>query len=110
MPASEQKMGPKRQLSGIARWLVFAVAVGLACFHLYTAAFGVLSPLYQRSIHLLGLMFLTFLLYMPLPGRGKDTPGVTDWVFTLIMIAVAGFFLQAFVPDAVLDRGIAGPH
>ncbi len=109
MPASEQKKGPKRQPTGLARWLVFIVAVGLACFHLYTAAFGVLSPMYQRSIHLLGLMILAFLLYRAVPGRGGANPGVMDWVLTLGMIAMSVFFMQAFAPEEVLDRGIAGP-
>ncbi|MBU1155617.1 MAG: TRAP transporter permease [Proteobacteria bacterium] len=109
MAASDQNKGPKRQLSGIARWLVFTVAVGLACFHLYTAAFGVMSPLYQRSIHLMGLMLLTFLVYRALTGRGGANPGIIDWIISLGMIAVAVFFIQSFVPEAVLERGIMGP-
>lgn len=44
MPASEENNIPKSRMSGPARWLVFTVAVGLTCFHLYTAAFGVMSP------------------------------------------------------------------
>lgn len=109
MAASDQNIGPKRHPTGIARWLVFIVAVGLACFHLYTAAFGVMSPLYQRSIHLMGLLLLVFLLYRAISGRGGVNPGVVDWLVSLGMIAVAVFFIQSFSPDAVLERGIMGP-
>jgi TRAP transporter 4TM/12TM fusion protein len=108
MPEKVAKKSPRRSLTGPARWLVFSVAVGLACFHLYTAAFGVLSPLYQRSIHLLGLMFIGFLLYRPRPGARGESPGL-DWMLGLALIAMAVFFLRAFVPAAVLERGIMGP-
>jgi TRAP transporter 4TM/12TM fusion protein len=109
MPASEENNIPKSRLSGPARWLVFTVAVGLACFHLYTAAFGVMSPLYQRSIHLMGLMLLTFLIYRAFTGRDGSNPGVVDWIVSLGMIAVGLFFINAFAPNAVLERGIMGP-
>ena len=108
MPEKEAKTSPRRSLSGPARWLVFSVAVGLACFHLYTAAFGVLSPLYQRSVHLLGLMLIAFTLYRPWAGSRREGPGL-DWLLAAVMLAMAVFFLRAFEPAAVLDRGIMGP-
>ncbi|BEQ14527.1 TRAP transporter permease [Desulfoferula mesophila] len=109
MPASEENNIPKSRMSGPARWLVFTVAVGLTCFHLYTAAFGVMSPLYQRSVHLMGLMLLTFLIYRAFTGRDGSNPGVVDWIVSLGMIAVGLFFINAFAPNAVLERGIMGP-
>ncbi len=99
------KLGP----AGPVRWLVFAVAVGLACFHLYTAACGVLSPLYQRSVHLLGLLFICYLLYRPHPGGENKGVGVVDWVLVAALAGLAAYLYQAFAPGAVLDRGIMGP-
>ena len=104
-----QKPSAKRPLGVPARWLVFAIAVGLACFHLYTAAFGVLSPLYQRSIHLLGLMIICFLINRVRSGSEGRNPGFLDWLPSLAMMALAAFFIIAFEPEAVLDRGIEGP-
>jgi TRAP transporter 4TM/12TM fusion protein len=105
----EEKAPPKPQTHGPARWLVFTVAVGLACFHLYTAAFGVLSPLYQRGVHLLGLMFLCFMLNRARGGAKGSRPGALDWGLALAAGAMAVFLLKAFAPEAVLERGIMGP-
>ena len=109
MAASDQNKGPKRQLSGIARWLVFTVAVGLACFHLYTAAFGVMSPLYQRSIHLMGLMLLTFMIYRAISGRGGANPGIIDWIVSLGMIAVRSFSSSPLSPRRCWSGASWGP-
>jgi TRAP transporter 4TM/12TM fusion protein len=109
MSALEKKKAPKRRLTGLFRWLVFALAVALACFHLYTAAFGVLSPLYQRSIHLLTLMLICTWLYRIAPGFGGNNPGVVDLLLGGAVVVLELFYLKAFLPDAVLDRGIMGP-
>jgi TRAP transporter 4TM/12TM fusion protein len=103
------KASPRRQPTGPVRWLVFSLAVALACFHLYTAAFGVLSPLYQRSIHLLGLLLICFLLFRIYPGFGRKNPGIVDWPPALMTLAMGVFFLRAFLPASVLNRGIMGP-
>ena len=106
---SEKKKAPKRRLTGFSRWLVFVLAVSLACFHIYTAAFGVLSPLYQRSIHLITLMLICMWLYRIYPGHGGNNPGVVDLLLGAAVIFIEIFYLKAFLPEAVLDRGIMGP-
>jgi TRAP-type uncharacterized transport system fused permease subunit len=106
---SQPKKSPKRNPSGPAKWLIFAAAVGLALFHLYTAAFGVLSPLYQRSVHLMGLLLICVLFYRLYPGQGKSNPGLMDWGFALASAAVGIYMITSFAPEAVLDRGIMGP-
>ena len=109
MPKTEEKKPNKRNPEGFSRWLVFAIAVGLSCFHLYTAAFGVLSPLYQRAVHLIGLLLICFFLYRLYPGQGKQNPGIFDWPLVLATLGLGAFLFQAFAPEAVLDRGIMGP-
>ena len=107
MPDQEAPKPP--QTPAPARWIIFAVAVGLSCFHLYTAAFGVLSPLYQRGAHLLALMFLCFMVKRA-KGSSKDPrPGIADWGLAAAVLALGVFLIQALAPDAVLDRGIMGP-
>ncbi len=105
----KRKGSSRRQPTGPVHWLVFLLAVALACFHLYTAAFGVLSPLYQRSIHLLGLLVICFLLFRIYPGFGRNNPGIPDWLPALMTLALGIFFLKAFLPASVLNRGIMGP-
>ena len=110
MSEVDKKQSPKRQPTGPVRWLVFLIALALACFHLYTAAFGVLSPLYQRSIHLLSLLLICILLYRIYPGSGGNNPGIFDALLGLIALSLGIFFLKAFLPEAILDRGIEGPN
>jgi TRAP transporter 4TM/12TM fusion protein len=109
MTKMQKNQNPKRQPTGVARWLIWVVAVGLSCFHLYTAFHGVLSPLHQRSIHLLGLMLSCFLIYRLYPGAGSRNPGWLDWGLTLFTIGMWIYLLWSFKPESVLDRGIMGP-
>jgi len=107
-PAPDQPAS-QPELSRPARWLVLAVASALSCFHLYTAAFGVLSPLSQRSVHLVGLLFICFLLNRFRPGRRGGGPGPVDWLLSAAVAALAVYLHQALSPEAVLERGIMGP-
>ncbi|MCF8033746.1 MAG: TRAP transporter permease [Desulfarculaceae bacterium] len=109
MSQPEEKAVTPAQAPALARWLIFAVAVGLSCFHLYTAAFGVLSPLYQRGVHLLGLLFLCFMINRTRSASKDPIPGILDWGLTAAVIALAVFMMQALAPEMVLDRGIMGP-
>ncbi len=109
MPDKAPKKSPRRRPTGFFRWFVFAITLSLAGFHLYTAALGVLSPLYQRSIHLLCLLLVCLLIYRIYPGAGRNNPGILDVLLCLVTLMMGIFFLQAFLPEAILDRGIAGP-
>lgn len=94
------------------RWLVFAaapIAVGLSLFHLYTAYFGVLVALLQRSIHLTVVMFLIYLLY-PLSQRHKDHPLViaADLLCAAASVVCIGYIVYNF--NYVVNReGLASP-
>ena len=109
MPLPEKKSSATGRAPVLARWPVYIVAVGLSCFHLYTAAFGVLSPLYQRGMHLLGLMFLCFMLKRVKSSPKNPRPGLADWGLSLAVIALAVYLMRTLAPEAVLDRGIMGP-
>jgi TRAP transporter 4TM/12TM fusion protein len=52
-----------RSYSGLMAKVVAAIAITFSCFQLYTAIFGVLDAMIQRSIHLSFGMALVFLLY-----------------------------------------------
>ncbi len=76
-----------RQLTGFWNGVVSVVAVAMALFHLYTARFGTLEALRQRSAHLTFVMVLVFLLY---PIRKKNAASSPlrfyDVLFALIAV------------------------
>ncbi len=72
----EECEGKKRRLTGWQLWLVSGIALAASLFHLYTAAYGLLSAMYQRSIHWMLLGTLIFLIY---PGTKKRSRLKIDW-------------------------------
>ncbi len=93
---------------GFPKWMVWVAGLSLSGFHLYTAWSGVLSPLHQRSIHVMILLFICFLFYRFSPGAGTDRLGVIDWMLALIVVCLGIYMVFQFNPEAVLDRGIMG--
>ena len=69
-----------RSLKGPAGWAVGGVALAAALFHLYTAGFGFLEPRQQRSVHLLLLLPIAFLLWPASDDSPKDRPSALDWL------------------------------
>ena len=55
---------------GAWKWVVFAIAVGMSLFQVYTAGFGLLNAHVQRAIHLAFILSLTFLLF-PFRPKGR---------------------------------------
>ncbi|MBL3540575.1 MAG: C4-dicarboxylate ABC transporter permease, partial [Aminivibrio sp.] len=72
--------GKKRSFSGNLKLLVTVLTVVLALFQLYTAFFGVLPAMQQRSLHLAFVLPLIFLLYPTRKKSPKDRPSLFDWV------------------------------
>ncbi len=77
-----------RQLAGAWASIVALVGGAMALFHLYTARFGTLEALRQRSVHVAFVMTLVFLLY---PARRKDAAtarvGITDGLMAIVGVA-----------------------
>ncbi|GHS87752.1 C4-dicarboxylate ABC transporter [Synergistales bacterium] len=82
--------------------MVSLIAVAMSCFHLYTAANGLLMEMWQRSIHLCFVLVLVFLLY----PMGKKAPNDRipwyDYVFALLGAFVTLYMVFQF--RAMLDR------
>ena len=51
-----------RKLTGFWRKVVVAMSVALVAFQLYTAGFGVLPDIQQRSVHLFFVLTLIYIL------------------------------------------------
>ncbi len=74
--------------------ITIAIGVAMALFHLYTGVFGTLPMLKHRSIHLLFVFILVFLLY-PATKRGKEGEKkkipLYDWGLILLSLASVGY-------------------
>ena len=81
----------RKNLPFFWRWFVFAAAVLLSLFQLYTAIFGTLPTNQQRGFHVAMAMGLIYLLY---PRNRTDDIKVpwTSWVFTILLILLTGYF------------------
>ncbi|MDZ7851222.1 MAG: TRAP transporter permease [Halomonas sp.] len=85
-------------------WLITLVAVGLSLFQLYSAGIQPLGLFYQRSIHLMLIMMLAFLMF-PLPGAKHDRGPITGLFDTLFLLGalVTGGYLVLFL-DEIINR------
>ena len=76
---------PKRHLTGWSNILICGLALTASLFHLYTAAFGQLAAMYQRSWHWLFMGVLLFLRYPMLRSRPKERIDIWDWAFAALI-------------------------
>lgn len=66
------------------RGIVLAVSLAISIFTLYTAIFGLLTPVLQRSIHV-GLIVVLGLLLFPMK-KGSETLRILDFVCVLLIV------------------------
>lgn len=85
-------------------WLITLVAVGLSLFQLYSAGIQPLGLFYQRSIHLMLIMMLAFLMF-PVFGP-RRARGLAGWLLDAIFLAgalVTGGYLVLYL-DEIINR------
>ncbi len=70
-----------RKLTGYQKYICMVLGVFISVFSLYTAAFGVLAPFLQRSIHVGALLPMVFFLYPATKKSPKDHITVIDAIF-----------------------------
>lgn len=76
-----------RELKGWAFWLTATLAAGAALFHLWTGATGFFEPREQRSLHLLLLLPLAFVLFPASSRSPRDRATALDWMLASLAIA-----------------------
>lgn len=82
--------GKRRAFTGVMKKVITGLALIMSLFHLYTAAFGLLMPIQQRSLHLAFVLTLVFLLYPATKKSNYSKPTVFDWsLVALSIIATA---------------------
>ncbi|MGL4208641.1 MAG: TRAP transporter permease, partial [Candidatus Adiutrix sp.] len=87
-----------RILSGWQAMLVTVVAVAMACFHFYTAGFGLLPIQSQGAVHLAFALTLTLILF---PATKKSQKGTIPWYdFILASLAVMAtlYLVVMYIP------------
>ncbi|PAV31084.1 C4-dicarboxylate ABC transporter permease [Virgibacillus profundi] len=93
------------------KYLIFAIAVSLSIFHLYSAGFGSLLAIKFRAVHIGVIMILIFLL---IPHRNKKVdsnlfskyPSIFDVLLALLSGVTIGYIFY-FYDDVILRGGIA---
>ncbi|MCG6659126.1 TRAP transporter permease [Halomonas campisalis] len=87
-------------------WLITLVAVGLSLFQLYSAGIQPLGLFYQRSIHLMLIMLLAFLIF-PVFGPNRRR-GALGWLIDAAFFAgalVTGGYLVLYLDEIIRRAG-----
>jgi TRAP transporter 4TM/12TM fusion protein len=90
----EEEEGPSRRLSGRVATFVTATAVVMSLFHLY-AAVGIIMTQVLRGIHVMFVLFLTFLVF-PAGRRFQNRINWLDVLLSLLGVAVIVYMLVDF--------------
>ena len=69
--------------------VVAGIALAASLFHLYTAAFGLLSAMYQRGVHWMFMGSLIFLIYPATKNRPKNKIDFWDWILAGMVVVAA---------------------
>jgi TRAP transporter 4TM/12TM fusion protein len=93
----------KRDYFGLWGKVIGTFAVCMALFHLYTAAFGMLETIRQRSAHLFFVLPLAFLIYPATKKSIRSRPSVIDILLAALSAIGAGYIVINY--EAILMRG-----
>lgn len=73
--------------------LVASISVGISLFQLYTGAFGVLDAYLQRTIHVLPLMALSFLIKPTFPKLSVQKNALIDLPLALLSLGIGVYMV-----------------
>ncbi len=82
-----------RKLSGAMKWAVVFYGIAASLFHLYTAGYGSLTPRVMRSLHLLFLLPLIFLMYPATARSPRRRPSAPDLLAAGTAAGATGYVL-----------------
>ncbi|MEN6315082.1 MAG: TRAP transporter permease [Clostridiaceae bacterium] len=91
-----------RDLKGIARYAVGAIAIIFSLFQLYTALKGALPAQLQRAVLLGFVLLLSFLLYPATSKSSREKLPVLDIILGVLGASVAGYLILNY--RALIDR------
>jgi TRAP transporter 4TM/12TM fusion protein len=87
---------------GLWKWVVTVLAVGLAAYHLYSAYFGPLDAIRNRSLHTAVITALVFLLYPAYKKASRMKMSWIDALLALMALSTAGYIFIDY--DAIIGR------
>ncbi|MFZ5943542.1 MAG: TRAP transporter permease [Bacillota bacterium] len=93
-----------RKLTGFTAKFISALAITFTLFQLYTATFGVLDAMIQRSIHVSFGFALIFLLYPARKQWSRFKIHPIDILFSIVGAAVP-LYIVTFYKDLVMRAG-----
>ncbi|SMP44855.1 TRAP transporter permease [Anoxynatronum buryatiense] len=106
MEKFDKEAGAMRKLTGMVGKAVAALAVAMSLFHMYTAFFGTLLSMRQRSLHIIFAFVIGFMLY-PMSKKSKAKHGnripYYDYLLALVAVIVFGYLFVNF--QAIAIRG-----
>ena len=91
-----------RIFSGWFAKLVMVIAVAMACFHFYTAGFGLLPAQHQGAVHLAFTLLLTIFLYPASKKSKKDGVPWYDVIVALLGACVCMYLVVNYM--ALVER------
>jgi TRAP transporter 4TM/12TM fusion protein len=103
--AEESAQSGKRSLRGFTALFITTAAVVLSLFQLYTAGISPLTAMYQRSVHLVLIMIITFALNPPTKKASRDRFDIymaIDWFLILVAFLIGLYIWIEF--DAIIER------
>ncbi len=101
----DKDTGRARKLRGIVGKITIIIAIAMSTFQLYTAGFGTLLSVKQRSLHIIFAFTLGFLLFPAGKKSSKTKVSILDYIFILLSTIVFGY-LFVFVEEIALKGGI----
>jgi len=94
-----------RTLTGVPHLIVKYVAICMACYHIYTAMFGMPETLVHRAIHIAFIFPLLFLLYAETKEGKRKNPVIIDYIFAVMGAAPCIYLVINY--REICKRGIA---
>ncbi len=89
-------------------WTIWAILIGFSSFQLYTAGFGLLPDMIQRSVHVCFGLVLTFLLVPSFKGdETRSRPSVMNIIFAMMSLLGCAYVVIEY-PRLIEGIGIAG--
>ena len=85
----EDRVFPKpNSLVGAIKMFAALLALAISFFHLYTGAFGILEAYQMRSVHLMTLMTLAFLLWPASKKWAREKSALVDIPLALLCLVI----------------------
>lgn len=93
-----------RKLTGNLGKITALIAILMSVFHLYTAGFGTLLSVKQRSLHIIFAYTLGFIIFPASKKSDKTKASILDYVFIALTLVIFGY-LYIFVEQIALKGG-----